>query len=110
MGQYERGWGLNRLAVRAATASGMIMNLGLALLQAATFEAERGDAERAAVMFGAGMAHFGMQLAPFQEVMLRPARETAQATLGRERFEELHRIGHAMNADEAAEYALRGAP
>lgn len=109
MHEYERAWGLNRLAVRAAMASGMIMNLGLALLQGAMFEAERGDTERAAVMFGAGTTHFGMQLAPFQEVMLAPAREASAAALGKATYDELRRIGLAMNADEAAAYALRGA-
>jgi hypothetical protein len=107
MGQHERAWGLNRLAVRAAMASGMIMNLGLALLQAATFEAERGAPERAAVMLGSGIAHFGMQVAPFQEAMLAPARQTSEAALGHVRFEELRRIGLAMTAEEAAAYALR---
>ena len=108
MSELERAWGINRLAVRAAIASGMVMNLGLALIQAATFEGEQGDPERAAVLFGAGRAHFGMQLAPFQEVDLGPAVEAAVVALGQARFDELHRIGSAMSADQAAGYALDG--
>ena len=95
MGEHERAWGLNRLAISAAIASGMVMNLGLALIQAATFEGTHGDPDRAAVLFGAGRAHFGMQLAPFQEVDLRPGRRGRRglARPGAFRRAAPHRLG-----------------
>ena len=58
------------------------------------------------MLFGAGSAHFGMQLAPFQQADLEPAVEQAQAAIGDTRYDELHRIGSAMTANEAADYAL----
>jgi len=106
LGERERAQGLNRIAIRSAMTTGATIDLGLGLIQAATFAAEQGEAERAAVLFGAGSAHFGMQLAPFQQADLEPAVEQAQAAIGDTRYDELHRIGSAMTANEAADYAL----
>jgi predicted ATPase len=106
VGERERAQGLNRLAIRSAMATGATIDLGLGLIQAATFAAERGNAEQAAMMFGAGSTHFGMDMAPFQQEDLAPAVELAQKAIGDTRYEELYRIGSAMSAEEAAEYAL----
>lgn len=104
-GESERASGLNRAAIRSAMATGAAMDLGLALLQAATFAGGLGDHRRAATLVGAGIAHFGMELAPFQIAKLDRVVRAATATLGRAEVEELRRIGGAMSTEEAARYA-----
>ena len=106
MGERERALGLNRLSVSAGRATGADMTLGMGLIQAGTFASELGKAERAATLIGAGLAHFGMDLAPLQVALLRPAKDAALSQLGERRFEELERMGAAMSAREAAEYCL----
>ena len=72
-------------------------------------DAELGSSIAVAVVVGgSGLAHFGMQVAPFQQATLGPTRDAAVAALGQARFDEQHRIGSAMSADEAAGYALGG--
>lgn len=104
-GDAERASGLNRAAIRSAVATGAAMDLGLALLQAATFAGGAGHHRRAATLVGAGIAHFGMELAPFQVARLDPVVESAAAALGSAEVDELRRIGGAMSAGEAARFA-----
>ena len=106
VGEQDRASGLNHAAVRASTSTGATMVLGMSLLQAAHLARERDDLEGAATLLGAGLAHFAMAVAPFQQRLLRPIREEGPRRLGRARFDELVRIGAGMSADEAARYAL----
>jgi len=106
LGEHERANGLNRAAVRSAIATGATMNLGLALIQAATFAGRDNEHERVTKLAGAGIAHFGMEMAPFQRLLLAPAVDEARRELGEARFDELTLIGASMSADEAAEFAL----
>ena len=106
LGEHERAAGLNRAAVQSSLATGATMNLGLALIQAATFAHDGGPPERVAKLAGAGLADFGMEMAPFQQRRLDPALAGARARLGDARFDELTRIGAAMSAEEAADFAL----
>ncbi len=103
-GDHERAAGINRAAVRSSMATGATMNLGLALLQAATFAAGFGKFERAATLLGAGATHFGMEMAPFQLETLGPVIEAGRSSLGNDQWDELGRIGAAMSADEAAHF------
>ncbi len=106
LGERERALGLNRIAILSAISTGATIDLGLGLLQAAMFASGLGEPERAAMMFGAGTTHFGMQLAPFQQTLLAPAVDLTKAEIGDDRYDELHRIGTAMAVDEAADFAL----
>lgn len=106
LGEHQRGERLNRIAIRSAATTNTAMNLGLGLLQAAVFAARLGNSERSALMFGAGHAHFGMMVAPFQQEMFEPAQEQARSILGESRYVELHRIGSAMTTSEAVNFAL----
>ncbi len=108
LGEHERATGLNRAAIRSAEATGATMNLGLALIQAATF-AGADDPERAVTLAAAGLAHFGMEMAPFQRRMLDPVLDRARSRLGDDRYQELFRIGNAMSPAEAAARSIRGA-
>ena len=105
-GDWERAEGLNRICNRSALAAGTEITLGLGLMQAGIFAAERGHGERAARLLGAGETHFAMAVAPFMSETLDPAEEQARAAIGSDRFDELYRIGAAMGAGEAAAYAL----
>lgn len=107
-GARDRAAGLNRAAVRSAMASGTLIDLGLALFQAARFAAEAGRHDRSVVLLAAGETHFGMAVAPFQREMLDLVRSAATAALGAEQVEELARMGAAMSAEAAAAFALGG--
>ncbi|MCB2177134.1 MAG: winged helix-turn-helix domain-containing protein [Actinomycetales bacterium] len=107
-GSRERAAGLNRAAVRSAVASGTLIDLGLALFQAARFASDAGRHDRAVVLLAAGEAHFAMDVAPFQRAQLADIVPTARAALGGEPVAELERIGAAMSADAAAAFAASG--
>ena len=105
-GDVDRALGLNRAALRSSLATGATMDIGLCLLQAASFSAAGGDLVRAATLLGAGLANFGMEMAPFQEELLAPIRVDGPAQLGNDRYAELLRIGRALSAEDAARMAL----
>jgi predicted ATPase len=105
-GERDRAMGLNRASIRSAVATGAMIDLGLGLIQAATFAGEGGEAERAATLFGAASTHFGMAMAPFQREQAEPAEASARADIGDDRYDELFRIGAAMTSDEAAAHVL----
>lgn len=105
-GELDRAEGLNRAAARSDLETGATVNTGLALLQAATFAGFRGQAERAATLFGAGDTHFAMQKAPFQDVMARPAIESATEALGLDRYRELYEQGTRLSVDDATALLL----
>ena len=105
-GERERAEGLNRICVRSALATGNTITLGLGLMQAGIFAAERGHGERSARLLGAGSKHFAMAVAPFMRETLDPAEEQARKAIGDDQFDELYRIGAAMGPDEAAAYAV----
>ena len=105
-GERERAEGLNRICIRSALATGNAITLGLGLMQAAIFAAERGHGERSARLLGAGSTHFAMAVAPFMRETLDPAEEQARKAIGDDQFDELYRIGAAMAPEEAAAYAL----
>jgi predicted ATPase len=105
-GDRPRAEGLNHLAAKSAIETGMTVNSGMAFLQAAVFAGEQGAAERAAILYGAGDAHFVMQKAPFYEENLRPGAEAATQALGSGRYEELHHKGAEMSIDEATAFLL----
>jgi hypothetical protein len=105
-GEFDRAKGLNRAAARSALETGVTVNTGLALLQAATFAGRRGDAERAAMLFGAGDTHFAMQKAPFMEREYESAIEATKKTLGTDGYDELHHRGANMSVEEATDFLL----
>ena len=105
-GDHPRAEGLNHLAAKSAVETGITVNSGMAFLQAASFAGEQGKAERAAILYGAGDAHFVMQKAPFYEEELRPGTEAAIQVLGSGRYEELHDRGAEMSIDEATAFLL----
>ncbi len=105
-GDWERAEGLNRICIRSALAAGNEITLGLGLMQAAIFAAERGHGERSARLLGAGSTHFAMAVAPFMRQTLDPAEEQARNAIGDDQFDELYRIGAAMNPEEAADFAI----
>ena len=92
----------------SSEATGATMNLGLALIQAATFAGDD-EPERAVTLAAAGLAHFGMEMAPFQRRMLDPVLDRARDRLGDDRYQELFRIGNAMSPAEAAARSVRAA-
>jgi predicted ATPase/DNA-binding SARP family transcriptional activator len=106
-GEFDRAEGLNRAAARSDLETGATVNTGLALLQAATFAGLRGQAERAATLFGAGETHFAMQKAPFQDRIARPAIESATEILGPDRYQELYEQGTHLNVDDATALLLK---
>jgi len=105
-GDHPRAEGLNHLAAKSAIETGMTVNSGMAFLQAAEFAGEQGAAERAAILYGAGDAHFVMQKAPFYEESLRAGAEAATQALGSRRYEELRHKGAAMSIEEATAFLL----
>ncbi len=105
-GEWERAEGLNRVCIRSALATGNEITLGMGLMQAGIFAAERGQGERSARLLGAGSTHFAMALAPFMVGELDVAMVQARVAIGDNRFEQLYRIGAAMGPDEAAAYAV----
>ncbi|MEN8114457.1 MAG: hypothetical protein ABFS21_08705, partial [Actinomycetota bacterium] len=105
-GERERAEGLNRICIRSALATGNEITLGMGLMQAGMFAAERGHGGRSARLLGAGLTHFAMVVAPFMQDELDPAIGQARSVIGGDQFDELYRIGSAMGAEEAASYAL----
>jgi len=105
-GELDRAEGLNRAAGRSDLETGATVNTGLALLQAATFAGLRGQAERAATLFGAGDTHFVMQKAPFQHRKAQPAIEAATETLGPNRYRELYEQGSHLDVEDATALLL----
>ena len=81
-GDAERAVGLNGAAIRSSLATGATMDLGLCLLQAAVFAAGADDLVRATTLLGAGLAHFGMEVAPFQRQLLDPVEGGAAGAVG----------------------------
>jgi predicted ATPase/DNA-binding SARP family transcriptional activator len=106
-GELDRAEGLNRAAARSDLETGATVNTGLALLQSATFAGLRGQAERAAILFGAGDTHFAMQKAPFQDRMARPAIESATESLGPDRYRELYEWGTRLGVEDATALLLK---
>jgi predicted ATPase/DNA-binding SARP family transcriptional activator len=102
-GDFDRAEALNRAAGRASLETGDTVNSGLALLQGATFAGRRGDAVRAAALFGAGDAHLVMQKAPFMSRDYDRTAAAAIATLGEDRYDQLYDEGSRMTLDEATE-------
>jgi predicted ATPase/DNA-binding SARP family transcriptional activator len=105
-GEFERAEGLNRAAARVSLETGDTINSGLALLQGATFAANRGQAVRAATLFGAGDTHFAMQKAPFMERGYVPASGVARKVLGADRYEKVYGDGASMSVAEATDFLL----
>lgn len=105
-GDFDRAEGLNRAAARSALETGATVNTGLGLLQAASFAGLRGQAKRAATLFGAGDTHFVMQKASFQELVSRPAIESATDVLGTHRYRRYYEEGTHLNVDEATALLL----
>jgi predicted ATPase/DNA-binding SARP family transcriptional activator len=107
-GDFERAKGLNRAAARAALETGDLINSGLALLQGATFAGHRGEAVRAAALFGAGDTYLVMQKAPFMNGGYDPAIAAAKETLGVDRYEEVYQQGADLSLEEATELLVAG--
>ncbi len=105
-GEPERADGLNRLSARSALEMGVTVSSGMAFLQAAHFAGVAGQAERAAVLRGAGETHFTMKMAPFWDRQIKPGVDAAAAELGAERFATLRADGRAMTIDEATAFLL----
>jgi predicted ATPase/DNA-binding SARP family transcriptional activator len=105
-GEWERAEGLNRVCIRSALATGNEITLGMGLMQAGMFAAERGQGERSARLLGAGSTHFAMALAPFMVGELDVAMNQARLPIGDSWFDEFYRIGAAMGPEEAAAFAL----
>jgi predicted ATPase/DNA-binding SARP family transcriptional activator len=105
-GELDRAEGLNRAAARTDLETGATVNTGLALLQAATFAGLRGQAERAATLFGAGDTHFVMQKAPFQDRTAEPAIESARNALGSDRYSQLYEQGTRLSVEDATSLLL----
>jgi len=105
-GEWERAEGMNRVCIRSALATGNEITLGMGLMQAGMFAAERGHGERSARLLGAGSTHFAMALAPFMAQELNTAADQARAVIGDEQFDDFYRIGAAMGPEEAADTAI----
>jgi hypothetical protein len=78
----------------------------MAFLQAAQFAGVGGEPERAAVLRGAGDAHFTMRMAPFWAEQLRPGVDAAVRALGEDGFRSLHARGRAMTVEAATAFLL----
>ncbi len=105
-GDRDRAEGLNRAALRSALETGASVNIGLDLLQTATFAGHQGRSERCARLFGAGDRYFTMARAPFMHRVFGEATAAATEALGSERFKALYDEGSALTAEEAVAYAL----
>jgi hypothetical protein len=62
--------------------------------------------DRAAKLAGAGHHLCGMRSGPFRQPGLEGALEQVKSEMGADRFDELYRIGAAMEMDELAAFAL----
>ncbi len=109
-GERERAIGQNRLSARAALETGASVSSGMAFLQAGLFAALSGDAERAAVLYGAGDAHFIMEKAPFYNRQLQAGIDAATVALGDARYRHLYEKGTAMTIEVATDFLLSPAP
>jgi predicted ATPase/DNA-binding SARP family transcriptional activator len=105
-GERERAVGLNRISARSALEMGATVSSGMAFLQAGLFAGVVGEAERAAVLYGAGNRHFVMQMPPFYSGQIRPGIDAAITALGEDRYRRLHEEGQAMSVEEATEFLL----
>jgi hypothetical protein len=105
-GERERAAGLNRLAARSALEMGATVTSGMAFVQAGLFAGVLGNAERAAVLYGAGDRHFVMQRPPFYVRQIQPGIDAAADALGQECYQHLYDRGRAMSVEEATEYLL----
>ena len=106
-GERERAIGANRLSARAAIETGSTVASGMALLQAGLFAGLSGHPERAAILHGAGDAHFVMVRAPFYDRQLQPGIDASISALGEERYRQLVDDGAAMTIEDATDFLLR---
>jgi tetratricopeptide (TPR) repeat protein len=104
--EFDRAEGLNRVSARSSLETAANVNSAISLLQAATFAGHRGDAGRAAMLFGAGDRHFAMHKAPFMERVYQAAIDPAMEALGAERYRELYNLGAQMDVEEATNFLL----
>lgn len=109
-GEFERAAGLNRMAARSSAEMGVTVHSGMAFLQAALFAGSTGNAQRAAVLYGAGDRHMSMEMPPFWDSLLRPGIDAATSALGEAAYCRLHELGQAMSVEEATEFLLGGSP
>ncbi len=107
-GDRERARGQLRLSARSALEIGATVSSGMAFLLGGLMGGLDGDPERAAVLFGAGDAHFVMEMPPFYIRQLQPGIDAATAVLGDEGYGRLHAEGAAMTVEEATDFLLRG--
>jgi tetratricopeptide (TPR) repeat protein len=107
-GDRERARGQLCVSARSALETGAIVSSGMAFLLGGLMEGLDGDPERAAVLYGAGDAHFVMEMPPFYIRQLQPGIDAATAALGGEDYDRLHAEGAAMTIEEATDFLLRG--
>jgi predicted ATPase/DNA-binding SARP family transcriptional activator len=107
-GERERARGQLRLSARSALETGATVASGMAFLLGGLIEGIEGDPERAAVLYGAGEAHFVMEKPPFYVRQLQPGIDAATAALGDDDYDRLHADGAAMTIEEATDFLLRG--
>lgn len=105
-GQRERAKGLNRACVRSALASGNLISLGLGLMQGARFAGLDGDAQRCALLNGAGRANFAFEVAPFQLRYEADAVAAANEVLSERGYDHLFDEGGRLSPEEAAALVL----
>lgn len=107
-GDFDRAEALNRATARISLETGDLVNSGLALLEAAAFAGHRGNAVRAATLFGAGDTYLVMQKAPFMNRGYDRAITAAKQVLGDDRYDELYEQGARMSLEEATGLVLAG--
>jgi predicted ATPase len=107
-GDRERARGQLCLSARSALETGATVSSGMAFLLGGLMDGLDGDPERAAVLYGAGDAHFVMEMPPFYIRQLQPGIDAANAVLGDEGYGRLHAEGAAMTVEEATDFLLRG--
>ena len=78
-GEHERARGQLRLSALSALETGVTVSSGMAFFLASLMEGVDGDPERAAVLSGAGDAHFVMEMPPFYLRQLQPGIDAATA-------------------------------
>jgi hypothetical protein len=107
-GERERAMGQLRLSARSALEADAAVSSGMAFLLGGLMEGVAGDPERAAVLYGAGDAHFLMEKAPFYARQLQPGIDAATAVLGEDDYPRLHADGAAMTIEQATDFLLHG--
>jgi predicted ATPase/DNA-binding SARP family transcriptional activator len=107
-GERERAKGQLRLSARAALEAGATVASGMAFLLGGLMAGLDGDPERAAVLSGAGHAHFVMEMPPFYIRQLQPGIDAATEALGKDDYDRLCEVGAAMTIEEATDFLLRG--